>query len=93
MAVAERLELRAREVSDRDLIAGYLRSDRLYAAYALGDLDSSSRRRMTWGMAFGPDGRPIALAMHHEGLVPQPLFLRALDQESRHGVDPRDERR
>ena len=75
MAVAERLELRAREVSDRDLIAGYLRSDRLYAAYALGDLDSSGRRRMTWGMAFGPDGHPTALAMHHEGLVPQPLFV------------------
>lgn len=75
MAVAERLELRAREVTDRDLIAGYLRSDRLYAAYALGDLDSSNRRRMTWGMAFGSEGRPIALAMHHEGLVPQPLFV------------------
>jgi GNAT superfamily N-acetyltransferase len=75
MAVAERLELRAREVTDRDVIAAYLRSDRLYAAYALGDLDSVNRRRMTWGMAFAAEGRPVALAMHHEGLVPQPLFV------------------
>jgi RimJ/RimL family protein N-acetyltransferase len=75
MAVAQRIGLRAREVTDRDQIAGFLRADRLYAAYALGDLDSSGRRRMTWGMAYAPDGRPIALAMHHEGLVPQPLFL------------------
>jgi ribosomal protein S18 acetylase RimI-like enzyme len=75
MAVAQRLELRAREVSDRDQIASFLRTDRLYAAYALGDLDSSGRRRMTWGMAHAADGHPIALAMHHEGLVPQPLFV------------------
>jgi ribosomal protein S18 acetylase RimI-like enzyme len=26
-------------------------------------------------MAHGDDGRPTALVMHHEGLVPQPLFL------------------
>jgi hypothetical protein len=26
-------------------------------------------------MAYDDDGRPTALAMHHEGLVPQPLFL------------------
>ncbi len=75
MAVAQRLELRAREVSDRDEIGAFLRTDRLYAAYALGDLDSSGRRRMTWGMAYASDGHPIALAMHHEGLVPQPLFV------------------
>ena len=75
MAVAQRLELRAREVSDRDEIASFLRTDRLYAAYALGDLDSSGRRRMTWGIAHGAGGRSVALAMHHEGLVPQPLFV------------------
>jgi ribosomal protein S18 acetylase RimI-like enzyme len=75
MAVAQRAGVRAREVTDRDEIASFLRTDRLYSAYALGDLDSSARRRMTWGMAHAADGRPIALAMHHEGLVPQPLFV------------------
>lgn len=75
MAVAPKPQLRASAVGDRGEIAAYLRGDRLYAAYALGDLDGSARRRVAWGMAFDGVGRPIALAMHHEGLVPQPLFL------------------
>jgi ribosomal protein S18 acetylase RimI-like enzyme len=75
MAVAEKLAPRARAVADREEIAGFLRRDRLYAAYALGDLDGPGRNRVLWGMAYGLDGRPTALVMHHEGLVPQPLFL------------------
>jgi len=74
MAVAQR-EQRVRAVTDRDAIASFLRTDRLYAAYALGDLDGPQRRRTTWGMAYDSSGAPIALAEHHEGLVPQPLFL------------------
>src|SRR5947207_4823021 len=74
MAVAQS-ELQARAVTDRDAIAAFLRSDRLYAVYALGDLDGQHRRRATWGMAYDAAGRPTALAEHHEGLVPQPLFL------------------
>jgi ribosomal protein S18 acetylase RimI-like enzyme len=74
MAVAQTAS-RARSVTDRDAIAAFLRTDRLYAAYALGDLDSSQRRHATWGIAYDSAGRPIALAEHHEGLVPQPLFL------------------
>ncbi len=75
MAAAPTALLRAREVTDRDAIATFLRTDRRYAAYALGDLDSTLRGRCTWGIAYDGDGRPTALAMHHEGLVPQPLFL------------------
>src|ERR1700730_17745585 len=67
--------LRARAVSDRDEIAAFLRTDRRYAAYALGDLDSAARGRLSWGIAYEDTGKPIALAMHHDGLVPQPLFL------------------
>ncbi len=74
MAVAQS-ELRARAVTDRDAIVSFLRSDRLYAVYALGDLDGPRRRRSTWGIAYDAAGRPTALAEHHEGLVPQPLFL------------------
>lgn len=66
---------RARAITDRDEIAAYLRIDRRYAAYAIGDLDSSARGRCSWGIAYDGDGEPIALAMHHDGLVPQPLFL------------------
>jgi ribosomal protein S18 acetylase RimI-like enzyme len=75
MAIAHRTRSRVRAVSDREEIAAYLRRDRLYAAYALGDLDGPNRNRVAWGMAHDETGRPTALVMHHEGLVPQPLFL------------------
>ena len=75
MAVAHSTRRRARAVSDRDEIAAFLRTDRLYAAYALGDLDGPNRARVAWGMAHDDAGRPTALVMHHEGLVTQPLFL------------------
>ncbi len=75
MAVASSSRLRARAVSERDEIASFLRRDRLYAAYALGDLDGPNRSRGAWAMAYDDAGRATALAMHHEGLVPQPLFL------------------
>jgi ribosomal protein S18 acetylase RimI-like enzyme len=75
MAALPVAQLRARAVSDRDEIAAFLRSDRRYAAYALGDLDSPARGRCSWGIAYDGSGDPIALAMHHDGLVPQPLFL------------------
>ena len=75
MAVATSSRSRVRAASDRDEIAAFLRRDRLYAAYALGDLDGPNRDRVSWGMAFDASGDPTALVMHHEGLVPQPLFL------------------
>jgi RimJ/RimL family protein N-acetyltransferase len=75
MAVAPRAELYARAVSDREEIAAFLRTDRIYAAYAFGDLDGGNRQRTTWGVAYDDLGRPVALAMHTEGLIPQPMFL------------------
>lgn len=75
MAALPATRLRARSVTDRDEIAAYLRTDRRYAAYALGDLDSAARGRCSWGVAYDEDGTATALAMHHDGLVPQPLFL------------------
>ena len=75
MAVAASSRLRARAVSDRAEIAAFLRADRLYAAYALGDLDGPNRNRVAWAIAYDDAGRATSLVMHHEGLVPQPLFL------------------
>ncbi len=75
MAIATRAVTTARPVSDRDEIAAFLRTDRRYAVYALGDLDGPQRNRVAWGMAHDASGRAIALGAHHEGLVPQPLFL------------------
>lgn len=94
MAVATSSRSRARAVADREEIATFLRLDRLYAAYALGDLDGPNRNRVAWGMAYDDDGRPTALAMHHEGLVPQPLFLMGAPDGCRaildHVLKPRD---
>ena len=75
MAVAATQRSRARAVTEREEIAAFLRTDRRYAAYALGDLDGPNRARAAWGMAYDDSGRPMSLVMHHEGLVPQPLFL------------------
>jgi ribosomal protein S18 acetylase RimI-like enzyme len=75
MAVAQRTDLYARAVSDRDEIAAFLRIDRRYAAYAMGDLDGPNRERCRWGVAYDDRGRPVALAMHQEGVIPQPLFV------------------
>jgi RimJ/RimL family protein N-acetyltransferase len=75
MAAVGIAQPRARAVTDREAIASFLRTDRRYAAYALGDLDSSSRGRCSWGIAYDAAGEATALAMHHDGLVPQPLFL------------------
>jgi ribosomal protein S18 acetylase RimI-like enzyme len=75
MAALPATRLRARSVIDRDEIAAYLRTDRRYAAYALGDLDSAARGRCSWGIAYDEHGEAAGLAMHHDGLVPQPLFL------------------
>jgi RimJ/RimL family protein N-acetyltransferase len=94
MAVATSTRTRARGVSDRGEIATFLRDDRLYAAYALGDLDGPNRNRVAWAMAYDEAGRPTALAMHHEGLVPQPLFLMGAPDGCRsileHVLKPRD---
>jgi ribosomal protein S18 acetylase RimI-like enzyme len=75
MAVATSTRTRARAVTDRAEIAAFLRADRLYAAYALGDLDGPNRDRVAWAIAYDDAGRASSLVMHHEGLVPQPLFL------------------
>jgi ribosomal protein S18 acetylase RimI-like enzyme len=75
MAVAQSSRSRAHVVGDRAEIAAFLRTDRRYAAYALGDLDGPNRNRVAWAMAYDARGEATALVMHHEGLVPQPLFL------------------
>ena len=60
MAVAETLEPRAHAVADRDALAAFLRTDRRYAAYALGDLDGPNRSRVSWGMAYDRAGHAVA---------------------------------
>ena len=61
---------------DRGLIRAFLERDRLYAAYALGDLDPREFGRTRWGIALsGRDREPVALALEYGGPAPQPVFV------------------
>jgi RimJ/RimL family protein N-acetyltransferase len=60
--------------SDRALLREFLEQDRLYAAYALCDLDDREYPRTRWAAAY--DGADVvAVGMEYSGLTPQPLFL------------------
>jgi len=63
-----------RAVTDRAMLRVFLERDRLFAAYALCDLDDREFSRTRWGMAFEADD-PIALVLEYAGLAPQPLFV------------------
>ncbi len=64
----------ARTTTDRPLIRAFLEQDRLYAGYALCDLDDREYPRTRWAAAYdGADA--VAVGMEYSGLTPQPLFL------------------
>jgi len=60
--------------TDRGLLRAFLERDRIYAAYALCDLDDREFGRTRWGVAFaGSD--PVAVVLEYAGLAPQPVFV------------------
>jgi len=66
--------LEVRETSDRALLRAFLERDRLFAAYAICDLDEREFGKTRWGIAL-VDGDPIAVALEYSGPTPQPLFV------------------
>ena len=66
--------LAVRTISDRTLLRGFLERDRLFAAYAICDLDDREFARTRWGAAFSGDDL-VAVALEYAGLSPQPLFV------------------
>lgn len=62
-----------RVLSNKDEILAFLQQDRIYAAYAIGDLESSLFTQCQW---FGAedDGEMQALALFFTGLNPPALF-------------------
>ncbi len=72
--VASEGHLEVRSTRDRDLLHQFLNRDRLFAAYALADMDDSEFARTRWGIAF-EDGAPVAVVMEYRGISPQPLFV------------------
>ena len=63
-----------KQLTDRARILAYLHSDRVYAAYAIGDLDEGLFEQCAWRVA-EEAGRPRALAMVYAGFDPPILFL------------------
>ncbi|MEW5990728.1 MAG: GNAT family N-acetyltransferase [Chloroflexota bacterium] len=59
--------------ADRALLRGFLERDRIYAAYAICDLDDREFAKTRWGAAWS-GGSVIALVMEYSGSSPQPLF-------------------
>lgn len=64
----------ARSTTDRVLLRDFLERDRLFAAYAICDLDDREFRRTRWAVASNADG-PVAVGLEYSGISPQPVFL------------------
>lgn len=63
-----------RAITDRGQLRAFLETDRIFAAYAICDLEDREFARTRWGGAFEAD-RLVALALEYSGLTPQPLFV------------------
>ncbi len=66
--------IEARLTTDRQALRDFLEQDRLFAAYALADLDDREFSRTRWGAAL-EGGQIIAVALEYAGTTPQPLFV------------------
>jgi len=64
----------ARPISDRGALRAFLERDRLFAAYALCDLEDREFARSHWGAAWIGDDI-VAVVLEYGGLSPQPLFV------------------
>jgi RimJ/RimL family protein N-acetyltransferase len=64
--------------SDRALIRSFLERDRLFAAYALADLEDREAHRTRWGIARSGD-EVVSLVLEYGGPSPQPLFIAGRD--------------
>jgi ribosomal protein S18 acetylase RimI-like enzyme len=74
IAIGRRPAAIARQITDRALLHEFLAQDRLYAAYAICDLEEREFGRTRWGAAY--DGHElIAVGMEYTGPTPQPLFV------------------
>lgn len=74
VAVGRRDALVARITTDRPLLRSFLEQDRLYAAYAICDLEEHEFSKTRWGLALDGDA-PVALVLEYNGPTPQPLFV------------------
>ena len=74
VARRERSSIVATETDNRTMLRAFLETDRLFAAYALCDLDDREFQRTRWGVAMA-GGAPIAVVLQYAGYSPQPIFV------------------
>ncbi len=60
--------------TDREMLRAFLERDRLFAAYALCDLDDQEFSRTRWGVAY-EGTTPRSVVLEYAGLAPQPVFV------------------
>jgi len=64
----------ARPITDRLRLREFLERDRLFAAYAICDLEDREFAKTRWGAAWDGDTL-VAVVLEYAGLSPQPLFV------------------
>lgn len=74
VAITRRSAVLARQTTDRDALRAFLSHDRLYAGYAICDLEDREFSRTRWGAAYDGE-RMIAIGLEYTGPTPQPLFV------------------
>ena len=65
--------------TDRALLRAFLERDRIYAAYAICDLDDREFPRTRWGAAWS-GGSIVAIVLEYSGGSPQPLLAIGTDE-------------
>ena len=65
--------LTVQTISDRAILRQFLETDRLFAAYALCDLEDREFGRTRWGAATDGD-QLVAIVLEYSGMTPQPMF-------------------
>ena len=71
-------KLVAEPTTDQGLIRAFLDRDRIFAAYALADLEDRRDGRARWGIARS-NGEVVSLVLEYGGPSPQPLFIAGRD--------------
>ena len=74
VAVGQRTSVVARTITDRAILRAFLERDRVFAAYAICNLDPREFPRTRWGIATAGD-QVVAAGIEYAGPTPQPLFL------------------
>jgi ribosomal protein S18 acetylase RimI-like enzyme len=68
----------AETTTDAGLIRSFLERDRIFAAYALADLEDRDAGRAKWAIARSGD-EVVSLVLEYGGPAPQPLFIAGRD--------------